>query len=72
MEDALGRLTAAGVRVLLVGLPMAQLDLLEKLQVIPVVVAKSDVFSDFDALRMELPGRMGELGARSNAASASV
>ena len=71
LEDALGSLTAAGVRVLLVGVPVAHLDLLEKLQVIPAVVPESDVFGDFEALMKALPGRMGELQARSDAARAS-
>ena len=61
LDDALGRLSAAGVRVWLVGVPQAHLDLLEKLQVIPAVVPWSDVFSDFEALKKALPERLGEL-----------
>jgi SulP family sulfate permease len=72
LEDALGRLTAAGVRVLLVGVPVEELDLLEKLQVIPAVVPESDVFSDFPALVKALPGTMAELLARSDGAQAST
>ena len=68
----MGTLTAAGVRVLLVGVPVAHLDLLEKLQVIPAVVPGSDVFSDFETLKKALPGTMaGVAGARSDAARAS-
>jgi hypothetical protein len=36
-----------GVRVLLVGVPVAHLDLLKKLHVIPAVIPESDVFADF-------------------------
>ena len=61
LDDALGRLSAAGVRVLLVGVPLADLDLLRKLQVIPAVVPESDVFSDFAALKKALPATIGEL-----------
>jgi SulP family sulfate permease len=61
LEDALGRLTAAGVRVLLVGAPVPQVDLLKRLQVIPAVVPESDVFGDFDALKKALPARLEEL-----------
>ena len=72
LEDALGRLTAAGVRVLLVGVPVAHLDLLKTLQVIPAVVPGSDVFTDFEALKKALPGRMEELQERSDATRASA
>ncbi len=67
LEDALGRLTAAGVRVLLVGVPVAHLDLLKTLRVIPAVVPESDVFNDFEALTKALPDRMEELRSRRDA-----
>ena len=67
LEDALIRLNAAGVRVLVVGLSVAHLDLLEKLQVIPAVVPESDVFADFDALKKALDGCIGEMQAKSDA-----
>ena len=65
LKDALTRLNAAGVRVLVVGVSVAHLDLLEKLQVIPAVVPESDVFSDFDALKKALAGSIGEIQAKS-------
>ena len=68
LEDALTRLNAAGVRVLVVGLSVAQTDLLEKLQVIPAIVPESDLFSDFDALKKALGGRIAEMQAKSDAA----
>jgi hypothetical protein len=55
------------VRVLVVGISVAHLDLLEKLQVIPAVVPESDIFSDFDALKKALDGRIGEMQAKSDA-----
>jgi SulP family sulfate permease len=61
LEEALGRLAAAGVRVLLVGIPVAQLDLLKRLQVIPAVVPNGDVFADFEALKQALPAKLNEL-----------
>jgi sulfate permease, SulP family len=67
LKDALTRLNAAGVRVLVVGVSVAHLDLLEKLQVIPAVVPKSDVFSDFDGLKKALGGRIEEMQAKSHA-----
>ena len=66
LKDALTRLNAAGVRVLVVGISVAHLDLLEKLQVIPAVVPKSDVFADFDALKKALDGCIGEMQAKSD------
>jgi SulP family sulfate permease len=54
LKDALTKLNAAGVRVLVVGLSVAHHDLLEKLQVIPAVVPEADVFSDFAALKEAL------------------
>jgi len=69
LKDALSRLNAAGVRVLVVGISVAHLDLLEKLQVIPAVIPESDIFSDFDALKKALDGRIGEMQAKLDAAS---
>src|SRR5205823_12099258 len=45
LDDALTGLNAAGVRVLVVGVSVAQRDLLERLQVIPAVVPESDIFT---------------------------
>ena len=67
LRDALRRLNAAGVRVLVVGVSVAHLDLLEKLQVIPALVPESDVFSDFDALKKALPRIIREMRAKSDA-----
>jgi len=64
LEDAVGRLSEAGVRVLLVGLPILQVDLLERLRMIPAVVPKSDVFADFEALKKVLPGQVEALMGR--------
>lgn len=66
LKDALTRLNAAGVRVLVVGVSVAHLDLLEKLQVIPAVVPKSDVFSDFDGLKKAIGDRIEEMQAKSH------
>jgi SulP family sulfate permease len=71
LEDALGRLSDAGVRVLLVGVAVPHLDLLEKLKVIPNVVPSSDVFPDFESLKRALPGTIRELQARADLARAS-
>jgi len=67
LDDALTGLIAAGVRVLVVGVSVAHVDLLETLQVIPAIVPESDVFSDFDALKQALPGIIAEMQAKSDA-----
>ena len=67
LRDALTRLIAARVRVLVVGVSIAHIDLLEKLLVIPAVVPQSDVFSDFDTLKTALPGIIREMQGGSNA-----
>jgi len=64
LNDALTRLSAAEVRVLLVGVSVAHRDLLGRLQVIPAVMPESDIFSDFDALKKALPGIIGEIQAK--------
>jgi SulP family sulfate permease len=66
LQEALTQLRAAGVRVLVVGVAVAHVDLLEQLQVIPAVVPASDVFSDFDAVKKALPGIIGEMPATSD------
>jgi sulfate permease, SulP family len=72
LEDVVGRLSEAGVRVLLVGLRVPQVDLLKRLQLIPAVVPESDVFDDFDALKKVLPARLEELRERVDEAGASA
>ena len=66
LKDALTRLIAAGVRVMVVGVSVAHRDLLESLQVIPAVVPESDVFSDFDALKKALVVSIGKMQAKSS------
>ena len=72
LENALTELNTAGVRVLVVGLSIGHVDLLEKLQVIPAVVPRSDVFADFDALKKVLPGVVAEMQAKEESIDASV
>lgn len=55
LHDALVDLKAAGLRILIVGLPVAERDLLEVLRVVPDIVADKDLFDDFASLRIALP-----------------
>jgi SulP family sulfate permease len=61
LDDALIRLRAAKVRVLVVGISVAHRDLLEKLHLIPAVIPESDLFSDFDGLKKALPEMIGKM-----------
>ncbi len=67
LKDALTSLYAAGVRVLVVGVSVAHLDLLVKLHVIPAVIPETDVFSDFDSLKEALHGSIREMHVKSAA-----
>jgi hypothetical protein len=51
------------LRILIVGLPVAQLDILEALQVIPEVVPEEDLFADFLSLKTALPRVLAEIEA---------
>jgi SulP family sulfate permease len=58
VHDALVELKARDVRCLIVGLPVAQRDILEDIRVIPDVVPAKDVFDDFATLKSALPAIM--------------
>jgi SulP family sulfate permease len=60
--DALVDLKAAGLRILVVGLPVAQRDILEGVRLIPDTVPDKDLFDDFQALRVALPGILSSAG----------
>ena len=64
LQDALVNLTSSGVRVVLVGLPVAQQDILEAIHVVPDLVSKSDLFPDFPTLKAALPNLLVEIRAR--------
>lgn len=62
LQDALIDLKAAGQRVLLVGLPVASLDILRTLHLVPDVVPEKEVFDDFRSLKDALPRILAEIG----------
>lgn len=59
LHDALVDLKAAGLRVLIVGLPVAERDILVALRVIPDVMPEKDLFDDFATLKAALPALAG-------------
>ena len=63
LQDALVDLKSSGMRVVLVGLPVAQRDILEAIHVIPKLVSTQDLFADFAELKAALPKVLAEIGA---------
>jgi SulP family sulfate permease len=63
LQDALVDLTSSGTRVVLVGLPVAQHDILEAIHVIPELVSAKDLFANFAELKAELPDMLSGIGA---------
>ena len=68
LQDALVNLTSSGVRVVLVGLPVAQRDILEAIHVVPDLVPAKDLFADFPTLKAALPNLLVEIRARDKGA----
>jgi sulfate permease, SulP family len=62
LHDAIVDLKSSGMRVVLVGLPVAQRDILEAIHVIPDLVATEDLFTDFAGLKAALPTMLAEIG----------
>ena len=63
LQDALVDLKSSGMRIVLVGLPVAQRDILESIHVIPDLVSTEDLFANFAALKAALPKMLTEIGA---------
>jgi hypothetical protein len=51
------------MRIVLVGLPVAQRDILEAIHVIPDLVSTEDIFANFAELKAALPKLLTEIGA---------
>jgi SulP family sulfate permease len=67
LHDALVDFKAAGVRRLVVGLPLAQVDILEAIRVIPDLVPRQDLFANFAELKAALPKVLAQIGATKQA-----
>jgi len=63
LQDALVDLKSSGMRTVLVGLPVAQRDILEAIHVIPDLVSTKDLFANFAELKAALPKMLAEIGA---------
>jgi SulP family sulfate permease len=67
LQDALVDLKSEGMRIVVVGLPVAQRDILEAICVIPELVSREDLFADFAELKAALPKVLAEIGATEQA-----
>jgi sulfate permease, SulP family len=63
LQDALVDLTSSGMRIVLVGLPVAQRDILEAIYVIPELVSPKDLIANFADFKAALPKVLAEIGA---------
>jgi SulP family sulfate permease len=70
LQDALVDLKSSGMRIVLVGLPVAQRDILEAIHVIPDLVSTEDLFANFAKLKAALPKMLTEIGAAEQGAVA--
>ena len=55
LQDALVDLKSSGMRIVLVGLPVAPRDILEAIHVIPDLVSADDLFANFAELKAAMP-----------------
>ena len=67
LQDAIVDLKSSGMRIVLVGLPVAQRDILEAIHVIPDLVSTADLFADFAELKAALPKVLAEIGTTGHA-----
>ena len=63
LQDALVDLKSSGMRIVLVGLPVAPRDILEAIYVIPDLVSREDLFANFAELKAALSKMLAEIGA---------
>jgi SulP family sulfate permease len=63
LQDAIVDLKSSGMSIVLVGLPVAQRDILRAIHVIPELVSAEALFEDFAELKAALPKVLAEVGA---------
>jgi SulP family sulfate permease len=61
LQEVLVDLEAAGLKVLVVGLPRDQIEQLEAMHIVPDLVPEDSIFEDFDSFRQRLPAMVAEL-----------
>lgn len=68
LQETLLSLKRAGLRLIIVGITIAHLDILRSFQVVPHVVAEEDVFKSFADLKRKLPAILNRAAAPQAAA----
>ncbi|MEO8594451.1 MAG: SulP family inorganic anion transporter [Candidatus Solibacter sp.] len=63
LQEALLTLKKAGVRLIIVGITIAHLDVLRSFRVVPYVVAEEDLFKNFADLKQNLPAILNRIAA---------
>jgi SulP family sulfate permease len=61
LQDVLVDLEAAGLKVIVVGLPQDQIDQLKAMHIVPAVLSEKDFFQNFDEFKQRLPAIVEEL-----------
>jgi len=72
LQDALTELKESGLRVLIVGISIAHLDILQKFRVVPDVVPNEDIFENFSSLKRQLPTILNRIHAAAAARKAGA
>ena len=72
LQDALTELKESGLRVLIVGISIAHLDILRKFRVVPDVVPNEDIFENFSSLKLQLPAILNRIQAAAAARKAGA
>ena len=69
LQEALANLKRVGIRVVIVGMAIAHLDMLRRLQVVPHVVAEEDICENLAAFKSRLPAALAQLESKGTAAA---
>jgi sulfate permease, SulP family len=67
LQDVLVDLEAAGLKVLVVGLPQDQIDQLEAMHIVPTLLSEDNIFPSFERFKQRLPAIIEELSRTSDA-----
>ena len=66
LQEALTHLRNAGLRVMIVGITVANLDLLRRFEIVPHVVAEADICESLDQVKRKLPAAVARIQSQSS------
>jgi SulP family sulfate permease len=67
LQDVLIDLEAAGLKLVVVGLPQDQVDQLKAMHVVPAILAEEAIYQNFDEFKQKLPATIKELNEAADA-----